>query len=1402
MKKIRSILSIMLCLIILLSSTPVSAIATTTSNSFSGYTPISTKEDLNSIRNDLSGKYYLTNNIVFSEADFSEGGLFYNNGEGWNPIGTFDKPFIGVFDGNGYAIINLCINTTCNADAYIGLFGYTKCSKIMNLGCYSGELSVDTTETKYIDVYVGAIVGYNDSGILENCYNYSNISLTYKSDSSGHVGGIAGGNELWSYCEDAIINKCYNKGNITVNSSGDYPSFYIGGIVGTNDECSITTCHNKGKLDFKGNGRVELGGIAGESEGQYYADNISNCYNSGCVEVSSSSGSVLCVGGLLGSKSYSDGDITQCFNAGAIIASGGFVEVGGIIGDNFNGDIVECYNSGTLSVATTFYNAYGGPRIYSGGITGVHDIGNIKNCFNSGNTIATCNVGDAYLSGGYKSRFGGIVGSNSEVVSNSYNVGTFSVVSDCKTYCGGIIGYNNDIVSNCYFLENPNGGVGYNTKNGTSETKQCSTVEMEAQETYLDFDFDNIWEVDKYEMYSYPTLKNVAYSEYGSGSIPNYPQINYVIKFGLDRFSFGEDITGFVGDEIDTLVVYTSANENITSLDIKSSNTDIVEIGTIEIGVGDYLTTSENEHIATIPLKLKAEGRSTITITSPEGVSESVIVTVSKKPEAKKSIAIFTTEKSLSVNTGDSMWLAFGLMDESSGLIDDDWKKMAVVVSDPTILSLSEYEKTEYGYALNIIGKKEGSTNVTISDTATGISTSIVISVYDKYIKSYSYSMHEVNEFYPNNKLEYNIKTNIYNLNGLYVNNYCCAPIYNSTGTSAGNIGETPKEFQVTFDVYNSRYYNGAVDIYDADGVWIGSEYIDRYSDITSIRDTGEQLFFLISDVITGEIFTYEQASFSKKTSINIKVPNGGYFTISNNMSESPGTFFVNAFEILYDTTSDLIEFATSKSTDKTAFDKFYKEATKSFAQNVIDARNESLSGEAKKMAMEVALNSLKSEIEKIQKKFIKSEAKDFVVNGTELYSDISTLAENVLNSYSVNWKHLYQSATGVGESMFIKFSGPAGVALKSMFAITKASNKLLMAAQMSRSLDNTYATFYSSIDEGYINSHGIVVNTNGNVDSEAVLQVFRVSNSDAVDVILGSNNPLERYELYNISFVKNDQLVQPNGKVSVHIPIPEGMVSNTCKIYRQEEDGSWNILDAHIEDNYLVFETEHFSLYSVIGNMDNLSIYSMPNKVVYSDGDTLETDGLVLDLNGKKISEGFICDPTVISGSGNLRITVRYENLSTDFNVFVKQQGNYSISGQIESFGEPSFAISLSLLENGIVIDKTTSTDGTYKFDSVSSGTYTVEVSKLNHVTRTYDVTVVDEDVVQNVKIHLLGDVNGDGNITIADATQIQKHLANILQLDEAHLEAADTNGDGRVSVADATQIQKYLANIISELG
>ncbi len=61
----------------------------------------------------------------------------------------------------------------------------------------------------------------------------------------------------------------------------------------------------------------------------------------------------------------------------------------------------------------------------------------------------------------------------------------------------------------------------------------------------------------------------------------------------------------------------------------------------------------------------------------------------------------------------------------------------------------------------------------------------------------------------------------------------------------------------------------------------------------------------------------------------------------------------------------------------------------------------------------------------------------------------------------------------------------------------------------------------------------------------------------------------------------------------------------------------------------------------------------------------------------------------------------------------------------------------------------------------------------------------------------YIYGDTNLSGNISISDATLIQKFIAFIVGEDRIHLANADCNSDSKVSVKDATCIQKYLAKL-----
>ncbi len=118
--------------------------------------------------------------------------------------------------------------------------------------------------------------------------------------------------------------------------------------------------------------------------------------------------------------------------------------------------------------------------------------------------------------------------------------------------------------------------------------------------------------------------------------------------------------------------------------------------------------------------------------------------------------------------------------------------------------------------------------------------------------------------------------------------------------------------------------------------------------------------------------------------------------------------------------------------------------------------------------------------------------------------------------------------------------------------------------------------------------------------------------------------------------------------------------------------------------------------------------------------------------------------------------------------------------------------------------------------------GTATVKISCTNEISKVYRLetdgsltdmnAVYDNDYMVFSTNHfslyvltleksdvLLGDVDGDGKVSIDDVTDIQKHLANMVDFTDEQEAIADVDNDGKVTIDDVTLIQKYLAGMIS---
>ena len=150
---------------------------------------IRTLPELQAVMDDLAGHYVLMNDIDASETKT------WNDGAGFEPIGTGDTPFTGVFDGNGKKIIGLTINRPKTNN--VGLFGYTgKDCTIKDLGLEGGSVRGSW--------YVGGLVGCSD-GTITTCY------VTGRVSGDKMVGGLVGYSQ-------GTITTCYYDSQTTGQS--------------------------------------------------------------------------------------------------------------------------------------------------------------------------------------------------------------------------------------------------------------------------------------------------------------------------------------------------------------------------------------------------------------------------------------------------------------------------------------------------------------------------------------------------------------------------------------------------------------------------------------------------------------------------------------------------------------------------------------------------------------------------------------------------------------------------------------------------------------------------------------------------------------------------------------------------------------------------------------------------------------------------------------------------------------------------------------------------------------------------------------------------------------------------------------------------------------------------------
>lgn len=165
------------------------------------------------------------------------------------------------------------------------------------------------------------------------------------------------------------------------------------------------------------------------------------------------------------------------------------------------------------------------------------------------------------------------------------------------------------------------------------------------------------------------------------------------------------------------------------------------------------------------------------------------------------------------------------------------------------------------------------------------------------------------------------------------------------------------------------------------------------------------------------------------------------------------------------------------------------------------------------------------------------------------------------------------------------------------------------------------------------------------------------------------------------------------------------------------------------------------------------------------------------------------------ISGNETQNVIIEDTNVSKYFKFTPSQSGylTFYSTGSSDTFGR---LLDSDMTELAYKDDNGEGRNFRISYNVNARETYVLQIGAFNSSDEAFNVTFNFEPNKET----LLGDVNGDGEITIVDSTILQKYIVGQTTLDDETLNVADVNKDGAVTVVDATLIQKFVVKGITE--
>lgn len=266
------------------------------------------------------------------------------------PIGDEEHPFKGTFDGAGYIVSNVSIDSSNTFS--LGFFGAIDGAEVKNLGLKNLSLTQNDVIADELQIYAGGICGIANNSKIEQCFvkNEDGQVSPFEIAASkrAYVGGICG-----MASGSTTIQNCFANMDILVEvCTKSEIDCHVGGVLGYCLNSHMCNAYFSGNIlsgsgagiVVSGDTRVFEGGVCGFVQGTY--STIKNCFCLGNVSVQAEKDKeFVFVGALIGgigsnsSQTPNSGNINFChfFQSGSVntglsaIATNATYDVSGIV---------------------------------------------------------------------------------------------------------------------------------------------------------------------------------------------------------------------------------------------------------------------------------------------------------------------------------------------------------------------------------------------------------------------------------------------------------------------------------------------------------------------------------------------------------------------------------------------------------------------------------------------------------------------------------------------------------------------------------------------------------------------------------------------------------------------------------------------------------------------------------------------------------------------------------------------------------------------------------------------------------------------------------------------------------------------------------------------------------------